>query len=234
MADQITFNPTDPEILWILGRPCFVCGTIAHIFQAAGQLIPTRAEDEQAAVIIWMIQKYQQHGAADWKRKCDEELSGSREGVERKGSKTASRYRTLNGNAACYIPGEARREIASQSTLKAPPKPRITPEQRNTLKVYVQARRDASAANKIVEKHKAEVESIVRLLGGRAVEKNAVIFIGKSISYAYPAGIRSREQKLKDAKKIMQLDGRARKVSTDCLMFEDQAAKPQPPADSTK
>lgn len=74
VAESITFNPTDPEILWILGRPCFVCGPIAHILQAAGHEIILRAENEQAAVIIWMIKKYQEHGAS-WKTEADKELS---------------------------------------------------------------------------------------------------------------------------------------------------------------
>jgi len=69
----LTIDTEDPEILWILGRPAFVCGPIAHILQAAGHPIRKRCEDEQAAVIIWMIQKYQQHGS-EWRRLGDEEL----------------------------------------------------------------------------------------------------------------------------------------------------------------
>lgn len=71
---SLSFDPADPEILWILGRPCFQCGPIAHILQKAGHEIKARAEDEQAAVILWMIRKYQEHGA-DWKAKGDDELN---------------------------------------------------------------------------------------------------------------------------------------------------------------
>ncbi len=71
---SLSFDPSDPEVMWILGRPCFVCGPIAHILQAGGHPIPKHAEEEQAAVIVWMLEKYQQHGREDWKRKADEEL----------------------------------------------------------------------------------------------------------------------------------------------------------------
>jgi hypothetical protein len=53
---------------------CFTCGPIAHILQRAGHDIKPRAEDEQAAVMIWMIRKYQEHGEG-WRAKADDELN---------------------------------------------------------------------------------------------------------------------------------------------------------------
>jgi hypothetical protein len=77
LSGSLSFDPADPEIHWILGRPCFFCGPIAHILQSAGHEIPKRAEDEQAAVIVWLIRKYQQHGEG-WRAKVDEELRAFR------------------------------------------------------------------------------------------------------------------------------------------------------------
>lgn len=48
----------DPEVRGILGRPCFRCIAIASILRHGGGLdIPHKAEQEQAAVIAWLLQK---------------------------------------------------------------------------------------------------------------------------------------------------------------------------------
>lgn len=75
--EKITFNPADPEVIWILSQLCFQLSPIAHILQAAGHPIEKHAEDEQAAVMIWMLQKYQEHGA-EWRDKVNEELKAMR------------------------------------------------------------------------------------------------------------------------------------------------------------
>lgn len=85
---SLSFDPEDPEILWILGRPNFECAPIAHVLQASGHQIDRKAEAEQAAVIIWMIRKYQEHGA-NWKEKADEELSALVIEAKRKANETA-------------------------------------------------------------------------------------------------------------------------------------------------
>jgi hypothetical protein len=54
-------NPDD-EVRWILGRPCFWCGSIAEALRRNGHDIPTKAEDEQASVIHWMLSMYLKHG----------------------------------------------------------------------------------------------------------------------------------------------------------------------------
>lgn len=57
----------------ILGKPNFWCGPIAHAMKKAGQNIPTNAEDEQAAVIYWLLTIYEKHGV-DWRIQAQTEL----------------------------------------------------------------------------------------------------------------------------------------------------------------
>ncbi len=63
----------DKEVEWILGRPCFVCGPIAHRLNELGHHIKFHAEEEQAAVIFWMLCLYEKHGV-NWRQKAKEEL----------------------------------------------------------------------------------------------------------------------------------------------------------------
>ncbi len=63
----------DKEVEWILGRPCFVCGPIAHRLNELGHNIKPHAEEEQAAVLFWMLGLYEKHGAV-WQQKAGEEL----------------------------------------------------------------------------------------------------------------------------------------------------------------
>jgi len=58
----------------ILGRPNFACAGIASSLRAGGQPIPRKAEEEQVAVIYWMLSMYQKHGA-DWKKEAEKELA---------------------------------------------------------------------------------------------------------------------------------------------------------------
>ena len=53
------FNETTE---FILGRPNFWCSRIAHVMQKLGQDIKPHAEEEQAAVIYWMLKLYEEHG----------------------------------------------------------------------------------------------------------------------------------------------------------------------------
>ncbi|KKN33992.1 hypothetical protein LCGC14_0798050 [marine sediment metagenome] len=74
MTDSMVFpSEMTPELQDILGRPNFVCGPIAHIFQAAGADIPRKAEAEQAFVLHWMIKLYLTHGDR-WREIGEEEL----------------------------------------------------------------------------------------------------------------------------------------------------------------
>lgn len=55
------------EVRWILGRPNFACVPMANYLRSQGHEIQLKAEDEQAAVIHWMLTMYAEHGA-DWRQ----------------------------------------------------------------------------------------------------------------------------------------------------------------------
>ena len=57
----------------ILGRPNFMCAKLADCLRKLGHEIPTRAEEEQAHVIYWLLGKYEEHGA-DWREAAANEL----------------------------------------------------------------------------------------------------------------------------------------------------------------
>ena len=63
----------DKEVEWILGRPNFWCAPIAHQLNTLGHNIKRHAEEEQAAVIYWMLCLYEKHGAK-WKQEAEIEL----------------------------------------------------------------------------------------------------------------------------------------------------------------
>ncbi len=46
----------------ILGRPNFACHSVANVLRKSGQEIPFKAEEEQAAVIHWLLNIYLEHG----------------------------------------------------------------------------------------------------------------------------------------------------------------------------
>lgn len=58
---------------WILGRPNFACIQIAETLRALGQDIPSKAEEEQAAAIYWMLSMYEKYGE-DWREKGHQEM----------------------------------------------------------------------------------------------------------------------------------------------------------------
>lgn len=62
----LILDPQDPEVRWITGRTCLFCGGIAQVLRRLGHQIECRAEDEQSAVILWMLALYRDHGAG-WK-----------------------------------------------------------------------------------------------------------------------------------------------------------------------
>jgi len=59
---------------WILGRPNFQCGLVAHSLRFLGHEINGRAEDEQAHVIHWMLCLYEKHGSA-WRAEANRQLN---------------------------------------------------------------------------------------------------------------------------------------------------------------
>jgi hypothetical protein len=50
------------DVRWILGRPCFWCGSIAQALRKCGFEIKPKAEDKQAVVIYWLLGLYEKHG----------------------------------------------------------------------------------------------------------------------------------------------------------------------------
>ena len=60
------FPAMTPELASILGLMCFQCAVFAQALRAGGRQIKTRAEDEQAAVLHWMLSHYFRHGE-EWR-----------------------------------------------------------------------------------------------------------------------------------------------------------------------
>lgn len=63
----------NPDLLEILGRPCFRCIQIAQILRASGTEIQTRAENEQAAVLLFLLNHYLADNL-NWYTNASEEL----------------------------------------------------------------------------------------------------------------------------------------------------------------
>lgn len=61
------------ETRFILGRPNFACAGTASLLRVLGHEIETKAEEEQAAAIHWMLCLYEKHGSK-WKEKANEIL----------------------------------------------------------------------------------------------------------------------------------------------------------------
>ena len=69
------------QIEFILGRPNFWCGAIAHKLVKLGHKIPTKAEAEQAAVIYWMLDLYEKHGDG-WREEGEKILAQKPEEIK--------------------------------------------------------------------------------------------------------------------------------------------------------
>lgn len=61
------------ETEFILGRPNFWCGPLAEVLRGCGKEIKRHAEEEQAAVIYWMLEMYEEYGD-EWRDKSQEWL----------------------------------------------------------------------------------------------------------------------------------------------------------------
>ena len=69
--------PDTPEVRDILGRPNFWCSPWANVLRMRGDSIPRKAEEEQAAVIRFMLNHYLANGA-DWAETAGAELDAIR------------------------------------------------------------------------------------------------------------------------------------------------------------
>lgn len=66
-----------PDVEWILGRPNFWCGPIAHrLIQLGLAKIDHKAEAEQAYVIHWLLGLYEKYGAT-FREEADKILKGT-------------------------------------------------------------------------------------------------------------------------------------------------------------
>ncbi len=65
----------DEEVEWIMGRPNFWCASIAEVLRKSGDVIGIHAEEEQAAVIYWMLCQYMTFGK-EWRGITNRMLKG--------------------------------------------------------------------------------------------------------------------------------------------------------------
>lgn len=69
--------PDTPEVRDILGRPNFWCSPWANILRRRGDEIPCKSEEEQAAVIRFMLNHYLAHGEG-WAEAAEAEIQAIR------------------------------------------------------------------------------------------------------------------------------------------------------------
>lgn len=65
-----------PELHHVLGMMCFQLARYAHLFRSVGADIKTRAEDEQAYCLHWLIKLVLAHGAA-WAEHADADIAAA-------------------------------------------------------------------------------------------------------------------------------------------------------------
>lgn len=65
-AEVASLTPLNEDTQDILGRPNFTCISIAHRLRQLGHDIENRAENEQAAVVHFLLNMYERHGA-EWR-----------------------------------------------------------------------------------------------------------------------------------------------------------------------
>ncbi|WP_143811007.1 hypothetical protein [Paraburkholderia piptadeniae] len=66
-----------PDLHRVLSLMCFQLASFAHIFRAAGAEIKTRAEDEQAYCLHWLIKLVLTHGEG-WSEQAQLEIAAIR------------------------------------------------------------------------------------------------------------------------------------------------------------
>ncbi len=67
----------DDEVRFILGRPCFTVAKIARRLHELGIYeVKTKAEDEQAVALHWMLTLYARYGK-EWRTKLEQSLNNS-------------------------------------------------------------------------------------------------------------------------------------------------------------
>jgi hypothetical protein len=71
----IVLNKLTEDVAEILGRPLFLCATIATLLRHDGAQIAEKAEAEQAAVIFWFLGLHAKHGPDNWKKVANDKLN---------------------------------------------------------------------------------------------------------------------------------------------------------------
>lgn len=64
----------DLDLVEILGRPNFQCSGLAQLLRMGGRVIARKSEEEQAAVIHWMLGHYLSSGSC-WRDAANAELA---------------------------------------------------------------------------------------------------------------------------------------------------------------
>ena len=73
---SVALPPLNDDLRSILGRICFQCIHLANALRAIGYEIPNKAEDEQAAVIHFLLDNYFKHGE-QWAEKASDILKAA-------------------------------------------------------------------------------------------------------------------------------------------------------------
>lgn len=61
-AVTLKLPPLNDDLIFILGRPNFMCAHLAELLRKSGEDIKRKSEHEQAAVIHWFLGIYLEHG----------------------------------------------------------------------------------------------------------------------------------------------------------------------------
>ena len=80
LAAKPALPPIDKALIYILGRPNFMCYGVAQSLRKLGHSIPNKTEDEQAHVIHWMLNSYLLHGEG-WLGACNTEIASLNAGA---------------------------------------------------------------------------------------------------------------------------------------------------------
>ncbi|AIJ45536.1 hypothetical protein O987_06965 [Comamonas testosteroni TK102] len=80
------FPAMTEELASILGLMCFQCISFAHALRAGGYSIKKRAEDEQAAVLHWMLGHYFRSGPDGWRAAASADMERLRESAAKEGA----------------------------------------------------------------------------------------------------------------------------------------------------
>jgi hypothetical protein len=86
------------------------------------------------------------------------------------------------------------------------------------LSDFIRLKRVAIDAIALVEQRKGPILAIVQKVGDKIPLNGMILQEVMSVSYEYPPAIVRAEEKLREQKKIMQIDHRARKIEKPCLL----------------